>query len=169
MRASPRISVLCEGGDPCIAGNGPSEDHKIVIFPWDGFPFHWWLLMCVILTTVAGWATATFLLQQETVVRGDPLILDNRDSPFLGSVRKSLCPVWPVLVSRPYCLVYNILSRVFWIIHLPLFYPSLYCIVSQINRVSASVCKCLQVSASVGMQSVKYSVVYFTVEWNLLQ
>ena len=40
LRAIPGISVLGEGGDPCIAGNGPSEDHKTVIFPRDGFPFH---------------------------------------------------------------------------------------------------------------------------------
>ena len=40
MRASPRISVLGESGDPCIAANGPLEDHKTVIFPGDGFPFH---------------------------------------------------------------------------------------------------------------------------------
>ena len=40
MRASPRISVLGEGGDPFIVGNGPLKDHKTVIFPGDGFPFH---------------------------------------------------------------------------------------------------------------------------------
>ena len=39
MRASPRISVLGEVSNPCIAGNGPSEDHKTMIFPGDGFPF----------------------------------------------------------------------------------------------------------------------------------
>ena len=69
MRASPRISVLGENGDPCIAANGPLEDHKTVTFPGDGFPFHWRMLMCVILTTVVEQATYPFLLQQETVSR----------------------------------------------------------------------------------------------------
>ena len=69
MRASPRISVLGEGGDPCIVGVGPSKDHKTVIFPGDGFSFHRRLLMSVILTTVAEQSTDTFLLQQETVFR----------------------------------------------------------------------------------------------------
>ena len=32
MRASPRIIVLGESGDLCIADNGPSEEHKTVIF-----------------------------------------------------------------------------------------------------------------------------------------
>ena len=36
MRASTRISVLGESGNPCIADNGPSEDHITVIFPGDG-------------------------------------------------------------------------------------------------------------------------------------
>ena len=40
MRALPRISVLGEGGDPCIAGVGPSRDHKPYFFPRDGFYFH---------------------------------------------------------------------------------------------------------------------------------
>ena len=40
MRASPRISLLGEGGDPCIAGNGPLNDHKTAIFPGDVFLFH---------------------------------------------------------------------------------------------------------------------------------
>ena len=28
IRASPGISVLGEGGDPCIVGNGPSKDGR---------------------------------------------------------------------------------------------------------------------------------------------
>ena len=39
MRASPRISVLGEGGDPYIAGNGPWKDHKTVVFSWRWLPF----------------------------------------------------------------------------------------------------------------------------------
>ena len=74
MRASPRISVLGEGGDPCTVGNGPSKDHKSVILFWRWLPFHQLLLMCVSLTTVVEWATQTFLLQQETVSRGDLLL-----------------------------------------------------------------------------------------------
>ena len=77
MRASPRISVLGEGGDPCIADNGPSEDHKTVIFPGDGFPLHRQLLMCVSLTMVAEPSTDSLLLQQETVSRVD--------QPFSGN------------------------------------------------------------------------------------
>ena len=75
MRASPRISVLGESGDPCIAANGPSEDHKNVIFRGDGFSFHLRMLMCVILTTVVERATYIFLVQQETVSRAaQPLV-----------------------------------------------------------------------------------------------
>ena len=115
MRASPRISVLGEGGDPCTAGNGPLKDHKTVIFPRDGFPFHWRLLMCVILTTVAGLASDTFLLQQETVFCGDPLISENRDPPFSDSFRKTLFAktathsAWPVTQSALY--YYSIRSQ----------------------------------------------------------
>ena len=62
MRASPRISVLGESGDPCIADNGPSENHKTVIFLGDGF-------------TVVEQAMDTFLLQHETVSRvAQPLV-----------------------------------------------------------------------------------------------
>ena len=43
--------------------------------------------MCVILTTVAGRATDTFLLQQEMVIRGAPQISENWDPLFSGSVR----------------------------------------------------------------------------------
>ena len=32
VKASHRISVLGEGGDPCTVGNGPSKDHKTVVF-----------------------------------------------------------------------------------------------------------------------------------------
>ena len=67
MRASPRISVLGESGDPCIVGNGPSKDHKT-----EGLP------KCVSLTSVAERATDTFLLQQETITRGDLSIPENR-------------------------------------------------------------------------------------------
>ena len=38
MKTSPRMSVLGEGGDPCIAGNKPLEDHKTEFFPVNGFP-----------------------------------------------------------------------------------------------------------------------------------
>ena len=39
MRASPRISVLGEGGNPCIVGVGRSTDNKTVIFFWRKLPF----------------------------------------------------------------------------------------------------------------------------------
>jgi hypothetical protein len=48
------------------------------------------MLMCVILIMVAGRATDTFLLQQETVFRGDPLISEKWDPPFSDSFRKTL-------------------------------------------------------------------------------
>ena len=67
--ASPMISVLGEGGDPCIVGIGhcPMDSQRtinLLIFPGDGFPFHQWLLMCMILTIVAGQSTDTFMLQR---------------------------------------------------------------------------------------------------------
>ena len=40
-----------------------------------------------------GRALDNFLLQQETVFRGDPLIPEKRDPQFSGSVRKSQSPV----------------------------------------------------------------------------
>ena len=43
--------------------------------------------MCVILTTVVVLAADTFLLQQETVIRGAPHISENLDPLFSGSVR----------------------------------------------------------------------------------
>ena len=42
--------------------------------------------MSVILTTVVELATDTFLLQQETVIRGAPQILENGDPLISGSV-----------------------------------------------------------------------------------
>ena len=39
MRTSPRISVLGESGNLCIAGNGLSEDHKTVKKFWRWLPF----------------------------------------------------------------------------------------------------------------------------------
>ena len=43
--------------------------------------------MSVILTRVVELATDTFLLQQETVIRGAPQISENGDPLFSGSVR----------------------------------------------------------------------------------
>ena len=63
-----RISAVGKSGDSCTGGNGPSKDHKTNILFWKWLPFHWLLLLCVSLTTVAEWATDTFLLHHETVL-----------------------------------------------------------------------------------------------------
>ena len=46
--------------------------------------------MCMILTTVAEWATDTFLLQPETVFYGDPKIPGKWDHKVPDSFRKTL-------------------------------------------------------------------------------
>ena len=115
MRASPRISILSEGGEPCTVGKRPSKYHKTVIFVWRWLPFHWWLLMWMSLTTVAERATDTVLLQQKTVSRGNQLVTENWDLPDPGSFRKSQSPVFCSLRQTCCSLPSHIAGSKLWV------------------------------------------------------